>query len=117
MAQHIETGKTGEDLAAIYLKNIGYTILEQNWRYSRFEVDFIASKNQVLHFVEVKTRKSRSFGLPEDAVTKKKIRNLMAAAEEYLYQQPQWQRIQFDVLSITLSKGTADYFLIEDVFV
>ena len=48
---------------------------------------------------------------------KKKIRNLINASEEYLFQNPQWQRIQFDVLSITMIKNSAtEYFLIEDVY-
>ena len=117
MAKHNLTGNKGEALAAEYLSQQGYTILHQNWRYSHWEVDIIAEKDGILHFIEVKTRLTRKFGHPEDAVDKKKIQYLINAAEEYLYQQPQWQRIQFNILSITILKDEpVEYFLIEDVY-
>jgi putative endonuclease len=116
MAKHIQTGKQGEKLAASYLQQRGYLLLEQNWRHGHWEVDIIASKNNTLHFIEIKTRRSKKFGLPEEQVTRKKMENLVMAAEQYLYQHPQWKKIQFDVLAITLEKNTEPgYFLIEDV--
>jgi putative endonuclease len=118
MAHHNLTGHTGEDLAAKYLSEKGYNILHRNWRHARWEVDIIADKNGILHFVEVKTRRSRKFGHPEEQVDDKKIQNLLNASEEYLYQNPQWKRIQFDILSITMLPGeSAEFFFIEDVFV
>lgn len=116
MAGHNLTGKTGEQLAETYFSEKGYALLEKNWRHSRWEVDIIASKNTVLHFIEVKTRRTKNYGLPEEKVGNKKIQNLINAAEEYLYQHPQWKRIQFDILSIVLNNDKApEYFLIEDV--
>lgn len=117
MAQHNLTGNTGEALAAIYLAGKGYHILHKNWRYSRMEVDIIADKEGILHFMEVKTRRTKKFGHPEELVGTKKIQNLIDASEEYLYQNPQWKRIQFDILSITMLKDEpAEYFLLEDVY-
>ena len=117
MAQHNKTGSQGEAMAADHLTGKGFTILQLNWRHSHWEVDIIASKDGILHFIEVKTRRTKKFGHPEEAVTKKKIQNLVNAAEEYLYREPQWQRIQFDVLSITILKNKpVEYFLIEDVY-
>jgi putative endonuclease len=117
MAEHNLTGNTGEALAAVYLSEKGYGILHRNWRHSRWEVDIIAEKDSILHFVEVKTRRTKKFGHPEENVDKKKIQNLINAAEEYLYQYPQWKRIQFNILSITILKNEpAEYFLIEDVY-
>jgi putative endonuclease len=117
MAQHNTTGKWGEGLAAEYLLQNGFVLLHQNWRHSHWEVDIIAEKNNVLHFIEVKTRRTKKFGHPEESVNKKKIQNLVSASEEYLYQYPQWQRIQFDILSITALKNVpAEYFFIEDVY-
>ncbi len=117
MADHNQTGSKGENLGAAYLTSAGFSILEKNWRHSRWEVDIIACRNNVLHFIEIKTRRSQKFGLPEDAVGKKKIQNLLHAAEQYLYLAPQWQRIQFDILSISLlSHQPVAYFLIEDVY-
>lgn len=117
MAKHNHTGNEGEGLGAEYLLSIGYSILEKNWRHSHWEVDIIASNNNTLHFIEIKTRKSKKFGQPEDKVGKKKMENLINAAEQYLYINPQWKRIQFDVLSISMiTNNPIEYFLIEDVY-
>lgn len=117
MARHNDTGKKGERLAATWLKEHGYDILFINWRHSHYEIDIIASRNAVLHFIEVKTRNSIRFGHPEEDVSKKKFMSLMSAAEEFLYQHSQWKRIQYDVLSITTLKGKpVEYFLIQDVY-
>ena len=117
MAEHNLTGNQGEALAATWLAQNGYRMLHQNWRHSRWEVDIIAEKDGILHFVEVKTRRTKKFGHPEENVDRKKIQNLINAAEEYLYQQPQWKRIQFNVLAITILKDEpVAYFLIEDVY-
>ena len=117
MAQHNLTGNTGEALAVKYLSEQGYKIMHQNWRHSHWEVDIIAEKDGILHFIEVKTRLTKKFGHPEDGVDKKKIQNLINAAEEYLYQNPKWIRIQFNILSISIPQGEpVEYFLIEDVY-
>lgn len=125
MALHNVLGKEGEAMAIKWLREKGYTVLHTNWRYSYYEIDIIASREHhlqkkgavpFLHFVEVKTRKSGSLGLPEDSVTKKKLNNLQRAADQYLLLHPGHQWIQFDVLAITLGGPTgADYFLIEDL--
>jgi putative endonuclease len=118
MAHHNNTGVLGEKMAAEYLSEKGFTILHQNWRHSHWEVDVIASLNNTLHFIEVKTRRTQKFGYPEDDVTKKKIQNLINASEEFLFINPEWKLIQFDILSITLLKDKpVEYFFIEDVYI
>ncbi len=117
MANHNDTGKKGESLAVEYFLQKGYEILHRNWRFKKLEVDIIASANGMLHFIEVKTRSTDRFGYPEEQVDRKKIRFLIDASAEYLFQHPQWQRIQFDVLSVIINNnGKIDYFLIEDVY-
>jgi putative endonuclease len=117
MAEHNKTGSFGEGLALEYIAQNGFTLLHKNWRHSHWEVDIIASKEQVLHFIEVKTRRTKKFGHPEEAVSKKKIQYLINASEEYLFQFPEWKRIQFDILSITILKNQpVEYFFIEDVY-
>ena len=116
MAHHNTTGKLGEQMAQEYLLQKGFVILHKNWRHSHWEVDIIASLKGVLHFIEVKTRRTRQFGYPEDDVTKKKVTNLINASEEFLYLHPEWKRIQFDILSINLLRNEpAEFFFIEDV--
>ncbi len=117
MARHNDTGKTGESLALIWFEEKGYFIMHKNWRHKNLEVDIIASKNNMLHFIEVKATTTLLYGHPEDKISEKKIKNLINASEEFLFQNPQWQRIQFDVLSITMLKDKpVEYFLIEDVY-
>ena len=117
MARHNEFGKQGEALAAAYLTRHGYTILHCNWRYKNYEIDIIAQKGPRLHIVEVKSRSSKSFGLPEDGVTKKKFESLLQAADEFLFQHPQYRHVQYDILAITTSsENPPAYFLIEDVY-
>jgi putative endonuclease len=77
-------GNWGEQEAAEYLKNKGYTILANNVRTAYGELDLVAQQEMTIVFVEVKTRASHLFGFPEQAVTMKKKAHLMAAAEAYM---------------------------------
>ncbi len=117
MAFHNTLGKEGEQIAETYLKEKGFDILHRNWRYSNYEIDIIAMKNNVLHFVEVKIRSTKKFGLPEEAVNKIKFQRLLNAADEFLFQNLQYKHVQYDVLAICKFKNTpVDFFLIEDVY-
>ena len=117
MPEHIELGKLGENLACDFLQQKGYTLLFRNWRHSNAEIDIIVNRDEVLHFVEVKTRSNKNFGQPEESVTSKKMQKLIDAAEAFQEAYPQWTRIQFDILSIIMVKGEAtEYFLLEDVY-
>jgi putative endonuclease len=118
MAHHNNTGFMGEQMAAKYLLEKGFSILHQNWRHGNWEVDFIASLNNTLHFIEVKTRRTQKFGYPEEDVTKKKMAKLINASEEFLFLHPECKLIQFDILSISIPKDKpTEYFFIEDVYV
>ena len=77
-------GRTGERLAAEALMSKGYRILERNFRCRQGEIDLVAEDEQDIIFVEVKTRRGVSFGLPEDAVTIRKRRKLVEVASNYL---------------------------------
>lgn len=114
---HHDTGKKGEILAACHLERSGYTILHRNWRVQHYEIDIIAVKNDVLHFIEVKTRRNRNFGFPEEKVDRKKLQSLMNASERYLEDNPGWKRIQYDILAISLlGNQQPEILLIEDVY-
>lgn len=112
-----DTGNKGENIAADYLTQQNFFLIERNWRYKHWEVDIIASKGKLLHFIEVKTRSNYRFGYPEESIGNDKMNALKKAAEEYLYQHPQWKYIQFDVIAITLQGETVkEILLIEDVY-
>ena len=77
-------GRWGETLAADYLTQKGYAILERNFRTPYGEIDLIADEGNSLVFVEVKTRSTDAYGLPEAAITPQKRQHLIAAAQAYL---------------------------------
>jgi len=117
MARHNEMGKRGEQLAVIFLVRQGYAILHCNWRSAHYEIDIIAVKNKVLHFIEVKTRSTDRFGYPEASVTNKKLHHLLRAGSAFLFHSPKFKEAQCDILSIVLYKNDSpQYFLIEDVY-
>jgi putative endonuclease len=117
MAVHNQLGKKGEEMAEAYLLQQGYQVLHRNWRHSHYEIDIIAIKSEVLHFVEVKLRSSKTFGLPEQNVKKKKFQSLLRAADEFLFRNQQYCHVQYDILSINVAVNTEpEFFLIEDVY-
>lgn len=116
MAEHNELGKFGEELAVEFLQQNGYEILETNWTFQKAEIDIIAQKENILAVVEVKTRSSIEFGLPQDFVKPKKIQLLVKAVNEYVISSDLDVEIRFDIVSIY--KEDKEYKLehIEDAF-
>ena len=100
MASHNDLGKLGEELAVEFLEKNGYEILETNWVFDKAEIDIIAQKNEVLAVVEVKTRSSIDFGLPQDFVKPKKIKLLLKAIDEYVIQNDLDVEVRFDIIAI-----------------
>lgn len=116
MAKHNETGIKGEEIAKNFLQTKGYKILDTNWRFEKMEVDIVATFAELLIFVEVKTRSTNYFGYPEDSVTDKKQDLLKTAAEEYLFQNPEYEQMRFDIVSITMSDNKEEIQHFEDAF-
>ena len=116
MAAHNEFGKQGEELAAQYLINKGYEILERNWRNIHKEIDIIAKDGKDLVIVEVKTRQTDEYGEPDVAVTKKKQRMLISAANAYIFKNRLDVETRFDVISIVFKDGEPVIEHIEDAF-
>lgn len=77
-------GKFGEKLACKYLRERGYKIVDQNYRTRNGEIDIVAEEGKILVFIEVKTRTSRVFGFPEEAIDVRKQYKLAKTAEHYL---------------------------------
>ena len=100
----LNIGKIGESLAVKHLKARGYRILAQNYRVRRGEIDLIAGDGEFIVFVEVKTRRSLKFGLPQAAVTLQKQRQISKVALAYLQAQNLLDApCRFDVIAIHLS--------------
>ncbi|MCD4697245.1 MAG: YraN family protein [Bacteroidales bacterium] len=116
MAKHNILGKKGEELAARYLTEKGYRILEKNWRFGKDEIDIIAKHNDTIVIVEVKTRSTDFFGDPEDAVTDRKQQFLIRAAEEYVIQNKIDEELRFDIISIIIKNEKQTIRHIEDAF-
>ena len=100
MADHNDLGKLGEELAVEFLRKNGYEILETNWTFQKAEVDIIAQKDNTLAIVEVKTRSSLDFGLPQDFVKNKKIQLLVKAVNEYVTTNDLDVEVRFDIIAI-----------------
>jgi putative endonuclease len=99
-------GRWGEDTAAEYLSGRGYTILSRNVHTAHGEVDIVARLEDLLVFVEVKTRTSSTFGYPEESVTVRKQSHMLAAAEHYLQEHPEnGENWQFDVIAVEGKPG------------
>ncbi len=97
-------GAAAENQAAAYLKKKGYRILKQNYRYLKAEVDLIAQLGNTVVIVEVKARASDYFGRPESAVTPKKIKLLVLAANQFIQEYTAEVEVRFDIIAMTYSK-------------
>jgi putative endonuclease len=98
-------GQIGEELAAAFLKQAGYTILVRNYRQKCGEIDIIAEEKGTLVFIEVKTRNSMTFGPPFAAVTERKQRQIGRVAQDYLARHKLFDRpARFDVISILMER-------------
>lgn len=100
-------GKLGEELAADFLRNEGYTIVTQNVHLGKQEIDIIAEDNDFFVFVEVKTRtclypESGAFGIPARAVDISKRKNTVTAARNYLHANYTEKQPRIDVIEVYL---------------
>jgi len=116
MAKHNELGIKGELLAADFLQKNGYEILETNWVFQKAEIDIIAQKDTILAIVEVKTRTSADFGMPQDFVKGKKIQNLVKAVDQYMIENDLDLEVRFDIIGIVLNNHETRIEHLEDAF-
>ncbi|GAA4469856.1 YraN family protein [Nemorincola caseinilytica] len=93
----------GEQIAVDFLTNKGYNIVFRNWRTGKKEVDIVASKGDVLVFVEVKTRSKNILQFPEEAVGHRKQEALRVAAGTFLEQYTAYRSVRFDIVSVLLN--------------
>ncbi|HNV86420.1 MAG TPA: YraN family protein [Candidatus Omnitrophota bacterium] len=103
-------GARGEEFAAEYLRKLKYRILEKNYRCSLGEIDLVCRQGKRIVFVEVKTRTSSDFGMPEEAVTEAKKRKIFRLAEWYLAEKHLENReVSFEVLSLFPAREGAGF--------
>jgi len=100
MAAHNELGKWGEDKASEFLQHNGYKIIERDWKSGRRDIDIVATDGKEVVFVEVKTRRNRLFGEPEEAVDYRKLQSLRLAINHYIKYRHINCDVRFDIISI-----------------
>lgn len=97
-------GRKGEDLAASYLRDLGWEILARNYRTKLGEIDLVCRDRNSIVFIEVKTRTETDFARPDQSVTQRKQAKLRRLVEEYLAKHGQESaEVRFDVVGVTLS--------------
>ena len=115
--ENLYLGKSGEEAAVDLLKKNGYNIIARNYKTKLGEIDIIAYDKDTLCFIEVKTRNSDRFGLPQEAVSKHKQRQIAKAALIYIKEKDLFNRkARFDVVSVSSWLQGAKAELIKDAF-
>lgn len=114
---HLDLGKRGELAAADFLKKNGYRILYKNYKSKLGEIDIIAKDKDSICFVEVKTRSSDKFGLPQEALSSFKQRQIAKAALNFLKENNLLDKqARFDVISLLYSGESPKIDLIKNAF-
>lgn len=117
MAEHNESGRLAEQLAADWLVGKGYELMETNYRHGYAEIDLIMKYRGLLIFVEVKFRSGTGFGFAEEFVdgTKKKL--IVKAADQYIHENDWHKDIRFDIVGVYKDRtGTINFRHFEDAF-
>lgn len=116
MAKHNEFGRFGEQKSVEYLRDRGYEILAQNYRYLNAEIDIVAKKKGILAIVEVK---ARNMGFLEDianTINPKKIKLLTLAAHQFVVEHDLDLEVRFDVITVIQSDKKIEIQHLENAF-
>jgi putative endonuclease len=116
MAAHNDLGKEGEVEACNYLRKNGFQIVTTNYRFDKAEVDIIARKDDVLVAVEVKTRSTKDFGLPQDFLKPQQIKRLVKAVNHYVEIKDLDVEVRFDVIAVISQNNKKEIEHLEDAF-
>jgi len=116
----LSLGKSGELFAKNYFESLKYEFIEANYKFDRAEIDLIFKNDakKVLVFIEVKTRKTKTYGEPEESVTEMKLVQIYKAAEGYVMENPQFEEYEkrFDIASVMVEKGVMKMNHLENAF-
>ena len=117
MSQHKQQlGKEGEEIATAHLISKGYKILARNYRSGRAEIDIIASIEDWIVIVEVKTRETDKYGNPEESIGTGKVNMLAQGAEDFLLDRDLHNNVRYDVISIIKNQYKTDVHHMVDAF-
>lgn len=117
MGQKQVIGKYGEQIAAKYLQDRGYQIIEQNWRCDLGEIDLIAKNKSTIVFVEVKTRNGVGYGHPFEAITKTKVHRMRQLAAAWCAQhEKSGFQIRLDAVAVLIRDGRVAIEHLKQVF-
>jgi len=101
MRYNKNVGDSGEDFAVKMLEESGYVIMERNYWTRAGEIDIVARKDGIIHFIEVKTRNGDAYGYPSDSITESKRLRMRRSAECYLSQRRMsWRNVSIDVYEV-----------------
>jgi len=113
MTDKTALGRLGEEHTALYLSNLGYKITARNYSCKYGEIDIIAQKDDIIAFVEVKTRKPLYMVSPLQSVSADKQRKIIKTAYRFLYQTHICAQPRFDIAAIVAEKS-GDSLIIQD---
>lgn len=117
LREELPLGRRGERAAENYLKRHGYRIVARNFRAAGAEIDLVAIDGETLVFVEVKTRRSRESGAPEEAVDERKQMRMRRAAEVFLVQYRAGEKeLRFDVVAVSAAGERLGIELLRNAF-
>lgn len=117
MAKHNDLGKLGEDYAVKYILKKGYKLVARNWAFQKKELDIIATHNNMLVVIEVKSRSTEFFEHPSDAVDLRKMKNIAQATQAYVDFKNIDLEVRFDIISVIKSGASFKLEHIEDAFI
>ncbi|WP_424809598.1 YraN family protein [Rhodococcus sp. 27YEA15] len=101
----MDLGARGEDLAAVFLIDAGFSVVERNWRCRFGELDIVATVDDRIVFVEVKTRSGLWYGTPAESVTCSKRRRIRMLALQWLAESGRaWSKVRFDVVAVMIPR-------------
>ncbi len=109
MGQTQKIGGEGERRAVEWLRSEGFEVVARNWRSGRYELDIVAVRGDVIHFVEVKTRGDEGWQSPEEAMTPGKVRAFRRAAAAWLAVHPTELEPQMDLVAVDATSGEVSY--------
>lgn len=108
---NITKGKKGEQLAVKFLKNLGYKIIENNFKVRYGEIDIIALEGNTLVFIEVKTRNTHKYGRPEETISSRKLLTIIQTAQHYKLLHPELpELLRIDVVAINKVENQINLF-------